>query len=238
MKMDSESRTIGIGWMRITSHAGLKTAMSIVLPILFCAGYFGLQRVSIFSPWTLPLSWLDRSIGFQPDWVYVYQSVYLFMPIAPWLAIRREDLMRYIHGFFLLSVISFTVFIFFPVEAPRPNVPPAEGMYAFLVRYEGKLNAFPSLHAGLMMYTALFGGAVLKGALSPGYRRAVTLGAVIWGVGILYATLATKQHYAVDLPAGIVLAWLCHRWAWRVKQGRVSEPPLMKENVRCAEFVS
>ena len=237
MKMDSEDRSLGIGWRRLGSHAGLKAAMMIALPILFHVGYVGLQKVSLFSPRTLPLSWLDRSIGFQPDWVYIYLSLYLFLPIAPWLAVRRADLIRYIHGFLWLIGISFIVFLFFPVEAARPDGASADGMYAFLIRYEGKLNAFPSLHAGLMMYTALFGYSVLRGVLSPSWGRAAILGAVIWGAGILYATIATKQHYAIDLPAGMFLAWLCHHWAWREKRTEVSDTRIVKENMRCAEYV-
>jgi membrane-associated phospholipid phosphatase len=38
---------------------------------------------------------------------------------------------------------------------------------------------------------------------------------IVWAGAIAYAALATKQHYAIDVPAGVVLAWVAHRWSWR-----------------------
>ena len=37
----------------------------------------------------------------------------------------------------------------------------------------------------------------------------------MWVALILYATLATKEHYAADIVTGIALALLADWWAWR-----------------------
>lgn len=201
---------------RLGAHLGLKAALTVFLPVLFCAGYFSLQRFTLFEPHRLSLSWIDRAIGFDPGWIYVYQSIYLFMPVAPWLASRREDLVRYARGFAWLSGTSFLVFLCYPVAGPRPDSADAvPAAYAWLVRYEGTLNAFPSLHAGLTAYSLLFGYRVLAEGVSRGAQWVLALAALGWGGAILFATLATKQHYAVDLPAGVGLAVLFHGLAWR-----------------------
>jgi len=162
-------------------------------------------------PRTLPLSGLDRLVPFQPAWTAVYQSLYLLMPGVPWLAGSADNLKRYARGFLALSAAGFAVFLFFPVAGPRPAAVSAEGLYGLLIRYDAPLNSFPSLHIALAAYSLLLAEHLLAGA---GRARAwVWLGA-LWTAAIAYSTLATKQHYAVDLPAGLILALLAHRWAF------------------------
>lgn len=198
---------------RLAACWRFKLVLLIVLPTGFCLGYFTLQRVTLFHPVELPLTVLDRAVPFTPEWIYAYQSVYLFLPIAPLLATRREQLVHYTRGFVALSLAGFAVFLLFPVISPRPEGETGVAAFDLLTRYEGTLNAFPSLHAGLLAYTLLFAGWTFKDDLSPAAARWLAVVALAWSGAILYATLATKQHYAVDLPAGIVLAWLSHRWS-------------------------
>jgi len=155
---------------------------------------------------------MDRWIGYHPAWGIAYHSIYAFLPIFPWLAISRIDLTRYALGFTGLCAASFLVFFFFPVEAPRANLFPETLMNQLLGTHNGKLNAFPSLHAGLVVCSLLFG---LRTLPHPG-RNWLIATACIWGAGILFAALATKQHYAVDLPAGMMLAWVFHKLVWSI----------------------
>ncbi len=103
----------------------------------------------------------------------------------------------------------------FPVEGPRPEIAPDDAAYRWLVGVDDSANSLPSLHAGLSVYSLLYGYAVLRDGLGPGVR-ALYVGASLLGAGaILYATLATKQHWLVDLPLGMLVAWVAHRAAWR-----------------------
>ena len=86
----------------------------------------------------------------------------------------------------------------------------ASGAMAVILGYDGTWNAFPSLHAGFLVYMArlawrLFGGA------APGTVGLVT---AAWGAAILYATIATRQHYAVDLAAGAAIGAAADWLAW------------------------
>jgi membrane-associated phospholipid phosphatase len=119
------------------------------------------------------------------------------------------------------------VFLCFPVEGPRPA--PMDGhhpLYRWLVGVDRPTNSLPSLHAGLTVYSLLFAARALRGALRPSTR--VALGAIgaLWGAAILYSTLATKQHWALDLPPGVLLAAGAHALAWRSAQ---AEPAVRRE---------
>lgn len=200
---------------RILSELPLKLRLSAALTIYFCVPYFLLQAAPVFPVRSLPLTFLDRAVGFSPDWVWVYQSVYLLIAVVPWLAVSRDALLRYARGFVWLSSMAFAWFLFVPVAGPRPAEVPADGMFALLTSYDSPLNAFPSLHCGLAAYTVLLAAEMSRDGL-PAPRRRVAIGLLaFWLLWICYATVATKQHYVVDVPPGLLLGWLCHRLAWR-----------------------
>ena len=200
---------------RLRAELPLKLTLSLTLTLYFCIPYFTLQRVTFFQVRTLPLTDLDRAIGFAPSWIWTYQSVYLLMALVPWFADRADALRRYARGFILLSSIGFVCFVLVPIPAPRPADVPTTGMFGLLLMYDGTLNSFPSLHCGLAAYTVLLAADLSRERLRSHTRRWLLGLLTLWCLAICYATLATKQHYAVDLPPGILLGWLCHRWAWR-----------------------
>lgn len=192
---------------RVRTHLLLKLAFYLALSIVFCVPYFLIQRLPLIHPRTLPLTWVDEAIGYRPGAVYAYQSVYLLIPLLPFLATGREDLFRFSRGFLFLCLVSFTMFVLWPVAGPRPEHAAGNWMTKLVFSYDRNLNAFPSLHAGLAAYSVLFGSATQPA------RLVAICG--LWLVVILFATLATKQHYFLDLPPALLLAWLAHRWAGR-----------------------
>ena len=190
----------------------LKAALSAGLTVFFCVPYFTLQHLTLFPARTLPLSALDRAIGFDPRWVWVYQSVYLLLAIVPWMVPTRSELRRYARGFLLLSGVGFAFFLLLPVRGPRPDVEAANLMFRALQWYDRPLNCFPSLHVGLAAYTVLFAARLSRGRMTVSARRSVVSLAWLWTTLIAYAAVATRQHYAIDLPAGTLLACVCHWW--------------------------
>ena len=193
-------------------HGWYKAALGVALLLGFCVPYFALQRLAFMPVRTLPVAWLDDVIQFDPRWVWVYQSGYLLIAGVPLMFNRREDLARYSKAFMWTACTGFLCFAVYPISGPRPVVAPAIGMYAWLVSYDQPTNAFPSLHAGLLACTLCSGACATAGRLSS-RTRAWLLGAgVVWAVTVSYAAVATKQHYAVDLPAGAAVGWLACRW--------------------------
>jgi membrane-associated phospholipid phosphatase len=206
---------------RLAVHARLKLGLTLGLLAAFAIPYFAIQRFPLRPPRTLPQSGLDALVPFQPGWTLVYQSLYLMMPAIAWLADSAESLLRYARGFAALSAAGFAVFLAFPVVCPRPMSVAPEGLYGVLVRYDTPLNTFPSLHVALAAYSLLFAQHLLAGAGRA--VRGLGFWVAAWTAAVAYSALATKQHYAIDLPAGLLLALLAHRWAF------VQAPPLSKE---------
>jgi membrane-associated phospholipid phosphatase len=198
----------------LRAHWRRKAALSLGLTIAFCLPYFLLQQVVLFPVRRLPLSALDSAIAFNPHWVWVYQSVYLLVSIVPWFADSVEDLDRYARGFLLQAYLGFAVFLLLPIAGPRPVAVSGDAMFRLLLSYDSPLNSFPSLHVGLAAYTVFVAAALARGRLPRTPRVAVNALLTVWCLAIAYSAIATRQHYAVDLPAGALLAWLCYRWFW------------------------
>src|SRR3954471_11711049 len=124
----SNSRPTWREWGRsiprlVSSCWQLKIVLAIAISVLFCVPYFLIGHYPLLPVRRLPLTAIDRAIGFHPyAWVWIYQSVYLVINVVPWLAKSREELGKYARGFAIISMISFFVFIFFPIRSPKPIV--------------------------------------------------------------------------------------------------------------------
>jgi membrane-associated phospholipid phosphatase len=154
------------------------------------------------------LTFLDRAVPFRACFVLLYESLYLMMPIAPFLMAGRKPLIKYGAGIAMLGAVANFFFHFFPTACPRPPYEGACAAYNMLVSVEKPLNACPSLHAAMAVYTALGFEIVFR---ELGLSRWWRLPVWGWSVAILYATMATKQHVVFDLAAGSVLgaaAWI------------------------------
>lgn len=204
---------------RLLAHWPTKLWLGTLLTLVFCCGYFAIQYYPLRPAIRFELTLIDRAIAFAPHWTWVYQSVYLLLPFA-WLCETREQLRRYASGFFIVMLIGFVCFVLWPVAGPRPSALPDDAFYRWLVSYDRPLNSFPSLHLAWAMYSACVAIAVTDGAL----RRRLSRLLPLWVALIGYATLATKQHYFVDLPPGIALGWLAQRYAWRNRTMPLVEP--------------
>lgn len=200
---------------RFQAQWRLKLVLTATMNALFWGGYGYLGRHASFPLHVPPLTWIDRVIPFQPAfWSWVYLSEFLLAAILPWLIDTREGLLRYASGVAVMTVVSFGVFWLLPVASPRPNQTIVAGAMGFIAAADGRFNAFPSLHAAFLAYLAL-----LAHRLWPRASWAATAGGVVWAGAILYATIATRQHYALDLVAGAAVGVLADWLAWSGKFG-------------------
>jgi len=203
-------------WSRIKAEWRAKLLLLVVLWLAFGVPYLMVQRFPIRTPIRFAWTPLDTWIGFHPAWVFVYQSAYLLIPIAPFLAVRRADLWIYTRGFLLMTALAIGIFLLFPVEGPRPAQVPTDGVFGMLMTYDRPLNAFPSLHVGLVVHSLAFGWALTRASRFGVFAQAALGLGLAWAVLIAYSTLATKQHYLIDLPAGAILGWGSQWWSSRL----------------------
>ena len=213
---------------KLCCHWRLKASLSIGLTVFFAVPYFTLQRWTLFEPLLFEEGWIDRRVPFEPGWVWTYQSVYALFGLPAWLSTSADRLRRHACGFVAVSLVGFATFAVLPVRCPRPEALPESGLFAFLVAYDRPLNAFPSLHCAYTTYSVLFALSGLGPETAPWTRRIIASALVVWMGAIVYSTLATKQHYFVDVLAGAGIATFVHcvvvgRGASRSSAGDVRE---------------
>jgi hypothetical protein len=175
----------------------------LVLNLWVAGPYYALQHWVFFAVTPMPETAVDRLIPFSEGAAWLYLSLFLWVPVPPLLTVSRGDLSRYACGIAGIGLISNLIFLFFPTSAPRPVGATGDAAYGLVLAADTPMNACPSLHASLAVFTALWSERLWRHrAQAWGWRMAVWT----WTLAVLYATLATKQHVLVDLVAGSMLA--------------------------------
>ena len=192
---------------RARAELPLKLILLVALNLAVWVPYQILQRVHFFPAITMPLSAIDHAIPFAPAAVWPYLSIYVFLPLGPFLLVDRHRILQYSRGVVGMSIIATIIFIFWPTVCPRPDANGANAMYHALIAFDNQYHAFPSLHAAFAIYSALY---AIEVARQLGRGRAIEYGCVLWAGIILYATLATRQHVFIDIVAGSVLGVLAY----------------------------
>lgn len=187
---------------------------------LFFVGYFWLLRHPMFPVTIVPLTALDRWIGFQPWAIALYASLWLYISLVPMLLRSGRELLPYLSAVTLLTCVGFVIFFFWPTAVPRPDIDWARyPSVAFLKSVDASGNACPSLHVAFSALTCIWLERWLRRAAAPPALRAVNL---LWCLAIAYSTLATKQHVVLDAAAGgalglaIAAPHLYFQSAWNV----------------------
>ena len=149
---------------------------------------------------------LDRLVPLEPGWALVYGALYLFLIVLPVLAVRHEEhIRRTVLAYLTVWSVAYVCFMAFPTVAPRPAEVAGEGfgLWGLRILYSADppYNCFPSLHVAHSFVSAL-----TCYRLHRGVGMAAMIAATLVGV----STLFTKQHYVVDVVAGLFLAWLAY----------------------------
>ena len=151
------------------------------------------------------LPW-DRLIPLQPTWALVYGTLYLFLILLPvFVVCRDEHIRRTVLAYLMVWSTAYVCFLVYPTVAPRPPQLSGEGFRVwglrFLYEADPPYNCFPSLHVAHSFVSALTCCRVHRGL---GFAAGVC--ALLVGVSTLYA----KQHYILDVIAGIGLACVAY----------------------------
>lgn len=150
---------------------------------------------------------LDRALPLLPSWAIVYGALYLFLILLPVFVLREDGLIRRTVNAYLLIWITAYVFFFvvYPTAAPRPDKVIGEGFAVWGLRAlyssDPPYNCFPSLHVAHSFVSAL--------ACSRVHGR-VGFIAMISAALVAVSTLLTKQHYMLDVVAGVFLAVIAY----------------------------
>lgn len=196
-------------WRGLKAHVGLKMLAGWLIAGWFFLCYFLLLKFPLWPVTLMPVTALDRWIAFWPGALWLYVSLWPYVALAPGLLTDRRELLDYYRAMVALSLAGMAVFLLWPTASPSPSFdwmqyPPLGPAIAA----DDVGNALPSLHAAFAVFSAIWMERLLRRAGAPGWLR---IASAAWGLGILYSTLATRQHVAVDAGAGAALGWLA---AW------------------------
>jgi membrane-associated phospholipid phosphatase len=160
---------------------------------------------------------LDNAIPFVPEWAIFY--LYLFYPLSA-LTMAWFSLVEFRRGYslafslILINLAADLVYLVFPVTTdlwraqllahPLAGNAFASAMYAHYAA-DPSFNCFPSLHAAVATICFYAWHRYARQRPLP-IVRAIAIGMLVVGIGVVLSTLFVKQHYIADEAAGVLLA--------------------------------
>ena len=169
----------------------------------FFVVYFWLLWHPLYPVTIMPLTAIDRWIGFRPEALSLYLSLWFYVSLAPALLIDRRELVSYGLAAVGLSLIGLGIFFFWPTAVPAREVDWSQHpAFSFLKSVDTTGNACPSLHVAFAVFTAVWFERLGR---EMGVGRLVRALNWLWCAGILYSTIAIRQHVSLDVLAGALL---------------------------------
>ncbi len=184
------------------------------------------------DPWITEIP-LDDHIPFWPIWIWPYLS-YFPLCFLPLVFCNQLPRFRRIAGAYMLTYTPSLIFFYaVPTQMLRPKFAVVDLTTAaldWLYRFDPGFNIFPSLHvANAVLVAWIF------------QRYAPRWAPLLWieAAAITASTVLVKQHYVVDLPAGIALGTAAYFIMFRSVRVRPCDPdaPAEAEATRSAEEV-
>lgn len=218
--------SLQIPWYRqaravIAMHVYLKSIGTTLFISLFFGAYFHLLKQPAYVPTVMPLTLLDRLVGFQPQALPMYLSLWVYVSLPPALLATRRELYGYGLAMAGTCLAGLTVFYFWPTAIPAADIDWAQYPdVAFLKSMDASGNACPSLHVATAVFSGIWLHHLLRAFGAPLWILILNWA---WCTGIVYSALATRQHVAVDVLAGLALGVLaaCLSLRYRVDAGAI-----------------
>jgi len=196
-------------------HKGIGTTLFISV---FFVAYFYLLKHPAYPATVMPFTVVDSLISFQPLAMPIYLSLWVYVSLPPALLATRRELYGYVVAIAGTCLVGLFIFYFWPTVVPPVNIDWTQHPNVdFLKNIDAAGNAFPSLHVATAVFSGIWLHHLLRRFGAPWWILSFN---GIWCVGIVYSTLATRQHVAVDALAGLVLGALAAYWSLRHRRSR------------------
>jgi membrane-associated phospholipid phosphatase len=160
------------------------------------------NHLQLFPPRLLWWTAVDKGVPFLPWTVWIYFSDYLLVAAAFMLQNTWPEVWRYVKTYLSLLAVGAVIHLTWPTVFPREAFPvdgatlSARALDA-LRGVDAATSCLPSMHVA---------GSYLAAFSLWRHRPAVFGGFLLWATAIAASTLTTKQHYIVDILAGLFLA--------------------------------
>lgn len=189
--------------LRFTTLWGLKAVGTMVFMMIFFSGYLALLHHPWFPVTIMSTTRIDDWIRFNPKFLVLYVSLWVYVSLPPALLLTQQELISYGGYIALVCLIGLFIFLVYPTATPPSSVDWSSfPRIAHLKSVDMAGNAFPSLHVATAFFSALWLDYLLQQMHSEKYLRIFN---VVWCAGIIYSTIAIKQHVFFDVLAGMIL---------------------------------
>lgn len=187
-------------------HVYLKSIGTTLFISLFFGAYFYLLKAPAYPTTVMPITWLDRLIGFQPLALPMYLTLWVYVSLPPALLATRNELYGYGMAMAGMCLAGLFVFYFWPTAVPVADIDWTQFPEVdFLKSIDASGNACPSLHVATAVFSAIWLNYLLRRFGVPQWIRLFNW---TWCLGIIYSSLATRQHVVVDVLCGLALGML------------------------------
>lgn len=185
---------------RVAAYWYLKAIGTTLFMYAFFIGYMHLLRNPVFPVTVMPLTVLDELIGFRPEALFLYFSLWFYVSLPPAFLDTKPELYSFLWHVSGLCLAGLACFLVWPTAVPHVDVD-WQGFpgFSLLKGVDTAGNACPSLHVATAVFSGIWLDRILAEIDTP---RSVRIINWVWCFGIVYSTLAVKQHVVFDMLAG------------------------------------
>lgn len=181
----------------------LKAVGTSIFMALFFWGYFAVLKAPLGTPFLMPLTVVDSWVPFSPLAYPVYVSLWVYVSLPPALQSGFRVLAWFGVWIAALCLFCLAIFWLLPTAVPVADIDwTLHPEMALIKSLDASGNACPSLHVASAVFAALWLRAIFTAVSAP---RWLQWASALHCLAILWSTLATRQHVALDVLAGIVV---------------------------------
>lgn len=181
----------------------LKSLGTTAFMTLFFWAYFTILNNPTQTPMVVPAIWLDHWIGFVPAAFPIYASLWVYVSLPPALMKDLRTLLLFGLWITLLCLFCLAIFWAFPTRTPDFGIDWNDHPGLAMIKgIDASGNACPSLHVASAVFSAFWLDRIFREMNAPRPLRWIS---AIHCMAIIWSTIATMQHVAIDALSGAVV---------------------------------
>ena len=181
----------------------IQTGIGLIFLFILC--YFIPNQIDWITATPIPEVYIDKIIPFHPIWIWVYVFTYLYVILTYLFFLDESNSRLFVNSFVYICLLGAVAFFFYPTIILRDPYPinPESDLSSYMLYWirfvDEPKNCFPSFHIAMTFSTS---------ASLYQQGKSKKLWAILFGLLIGYSTMAVKQHYFIDVFAGLFLGAL------------------------------
>lgn len=133
-----------------------KLVLTALLTLWVSVPYYSLQHWPVFPVHAIEPNAIDRAIPLVERTAWLYLSLFLLLALMVIAMATPRDVSDSALGVAVIALVSHVIFLLWPTSVPRPPGPPTDIAYRLVLQVDVPLDACPSLHASMSVYSALW----------------------------------------------------------------------------------